>query len=68
MHDPSELNLDSMPLRYPGCQMQPAWSRRDQFIVMGCECGVTVLDYIRLPFFPQTDHEWSQWVASLTKA
>jgi hypothetical protein len=67
MHDSSELNIESMPFRCPGCQTQPGWYRRDQFIIMGCPCGAAALDYSKLPFFPQTEHEWSQWLASLTK-
>ena len=59
------IDVELMSFRCAGCQKLPAWYRCDRLIVMGCECSVTILDYSRLPFFPQTDREWSQWLAEV---
>jgi len=53
---------EPMAFRCSGCQTHPGWYRRGQLIVMGCPCGAGALDYAKLPFFPQTDREWTQWL------
>jgi hypothetical protein len=62
MKDPLELKVELMPFRCTGCQTQPGWYRRGRLIVMRCSCGSVASDYPQLPFFPQTDREWSQWL------
>jgi hypothetical protein len=42
---------------------QPGWYRQGVIIVMGCCCGVAALNYAKLPFFPQTDWEWLEWLS-----
>jgi hypothetical protein len=65
MHDSPEPNAKSMPFHCQGCRTPPACYRRGRFIVMGCRCGAVTWDYVKLPSIPQTDREWSQWLASL---
>jgi hypothetical protein len=45
------------------CKTQPGWYRQGGVIVMGCCCGVAALNYAKLPFFPQTDWEWLEWLS-----
>ena len=62
MNDPFE-HLESMPFRCPGCQSQPSWYQRYRLIAVGCQCAAVTWDYQQLPFFPQTDEEWEEWLS-----
>ena len=54
---------EPMAFRCPGCETNPGWYRQGRLVVMGCPCGVAALNYAKLPFFPQTDREWSEWLS-----
>jgi hypothetical protein len=46
-----------------GCLALPGFYSQGWLVVMGCCCGVAALNYAKLPFFPLTDREWSQWLS-----